>query len=158
MAGKTVKKLNNSPRIRNKKARFQYSLLERFEAGIELQGSEVKSLRQGQASLAEAYASIHDGEMYLNGANIPVYECSGILNHEPTRPRKLLMHRREITKLGSRIEQKGCTIVPLDIYFKRGWAKVELALATGKREFDKRDTIRKRESQREIDRAMSSRR
>lgn len=148
----------STPVIRNKKARFQYDLLEKLEVGIELVGSEVKSLREGNASLGESYAAIRDGEAFLLGANITPYACGGYANHEPTRPRKLLLHRREIQKLGDRVQQKGLTLVPMSIYFtRRGIAKVELALACGKRHYDKRDAIKKRETQREIDRAMTRR-
>ena len=148
----------NAPRIRNKKARFNYTLHDRYEAGLELLGSEVKSLRQGKASLAESYATVRQGQAFLVGANIPEYENAGYAGHEPTRQRKLLMHRREIEKIGAAIDRKGVTLVPLAIYFKRGWAKIELALATGKQQFDKRDSIRKRETEREISRAMTRRR
>lgn len=148
----------HSPRIANKKAHFDYEILEKVEAGLVLVGSEVKSLRSGQASLAEAYARIDDGEAWLIGANIQTYPFANIMNHEPLRPRKLLLHRRQIKRLADQTTLRGLTIVPLAIYFSKGKAKCEIALAKGKTHGDKRETIRRREQQRDIARAMRGRR
>jgi SsrA-binding protein len=141
--------------ISNSKARFNYHILERFEAGISLMGTEVKSLRAGNASLDEAFARIDRGEMILYGCHIKPYEQGNTNNHEPLRPRKLLMHRSEIRRLLTKVTQRGQTLVPLRIYFNsRGLAKVELALAKGKTHGDKREDVKKREHQREMARAM----
>ena len=139
----------------NKKARFRYEVLERLECGIALKGTEVKSLRNHQASLAEAYAAIRGEELWLIGCHISPYEQGNVQNHEPTRPRKRLAHKREIRKWLPQVKAKGLTIVPLDIHFNhRGLAKVTLALVRGKSHADKRQALKKREHQREIDRAM----
>lgn len=134
----------------NKKARFQYEILERFEAGLALRGTEVKSIREGRGSIAQSFGRIRGDELWLYGMDIPAYEAGSIYNHDPKRARKLLLHRREIAKLSGAVSQKGFTIVPLSLYFKRGWAKVDLALARGKTVYDKRETIKHRESKREI--------
>lgn len=139
---------------KNKKAFFEYHLEEKFEAGIVLSGSEVKSLRDGRASLSDSYAIIKDGEVFLLHAHIAHYPPASGLNHEPKRTRKLLMHAKEIAKLCGKLNQKGLTLIPTMIYFKRGRAKVELALAKGKRKYDKREAIKKRESERETSRAL----
>ena len=142
-------------RIVNKKARFNYHILERIEAGIALTGTEVKSLREGRASLDEAYARIVDGEAWLVGCSIEPYRHAGPHNHDPVRKRKLLLHRREINRLLSRVTQKGLTLVPLSIYFnRRGLAKVELALARGRSAHDKRRQIKERQLRREIERVQ----
>ncbi|UCG32102.1 MAG: SsrA-binding protein SmpB [Phycisphaerales bacterium] len=152
------KKPDRGLRITNRKARFNFELLERFEAGICLQGTEVKSLRSGQASLEEAYARFQGSELYLINCHIKPYEHGNIMNHEPLRPRKLLLRRREIRKLATRVTQRGLTLVPLQIYFsKRGLAKVELALARGKAAHDKREQIKKRDQEREIRAALKRR-
>jgi len=143
---------------KNKKARFEYAIEETFEAGISLVGSEVKSLRAGKANLVDSYALIRNGELFLLHAHIATYPPSGIFNHDPRRNRKLLMHKREIARLIGKLKQRGLTIVPLMIYFKKGRAKVELALAHGKKKYDKRDTIKKREAGRAISRAMRGKR
>ena len=140
--------------IQNRRARHDYHVLEKHEAGIELRGTEVKSLRAGQIVLKDAYADIQGGEMFLVGVHINPYEQGTVWNHEPERRRKLLMHKREIAKLGTQVAEKGYTLVPLSVYFKEGRAKVEIGLCKGKQTFDKRDTIRDREVKREIDRAM----
>lgn len=145
------------PSIINRKARFDYEILETFEAGIELVGTEVKSIRAGKVSLRDAFARIRRGELFLYGAEISPYENAGYAKHEPTRPRRLLLHAREIARLAGKISEKGLTLVPIKVYFKRGWAKIELGLARGKREYDKREAIRKKETQRDIRRAMSFR-
>ena len=139
----------------NRKARFNYAIGEVFEAGVALTGSEVKSLRSGKASIAEAYAAPRDGELWLMNSNITEYKQAGRFNHAPKRPRKLLMHRRQINKLMGAIEREGMTVVPLKIYFnEKGRAKVEVALAKGKKLFDKRATETKRDWARERGRLM----
>ena len=147
-----------TPTTVNKKARYNFELIEKLEAGISLVGTEVKSLRQGKAELSEAYARIRDGELYLIGCNIPPYEQGNLMNHKPTRTRKLLVHRRELKKLESKLVQKGFTLVPLRIYFTRGLAKVEIALARGKTHGDKRDKIKERQMTRDIRQALGRRR
>jgi SsrA-binding protein len=137
----------------NRRARHEYFILEALEAGLALTGTEVKSLRAGRASLVEAYARVEDGEVVLVGAHIPEYSHGNRQNHEPTRPRKLLLHRREIERLREGMEQKGLTIVPLRLYWKNGRAKIEIALARGKKHHDKREDVAKREAEREMDRA-----
>jgi SsrA-binding protein len=145
----------SSKRIVNSKARFNYQILEQAEAGISLVGTEVKSLRGGHASLEEAFARIDRGEVYLYGCHINPYEQGNLNNHEPLRPRKLLLHRREIHKLLTKVTQRGLTLIPLSMYFnKRGLAKVELALVKGKTHGDKREDIKKREHERDMARAM----
>ncbi len=147
------------PKIVNRKARFNFEILEKLEAGIALTGSEVKSLRAGKASLEEAFALIRDGEVFLRGCHIAPYANAGYAQHEPTRERKLLLHRRQIRKLLARVTQRGLTLVPLTIYFNdRGLAKVELALVRGKKLHDKRETIKRRDQQREIERLVRRRR
>ena len=143
---------------RNRKAHFEYEILEKFEAGIELLGSEVKSLRNRDVSIAEAYAGPRAGEMWLLNMNIKPYAQANIRNHEPLRPRKLLLHRREIARIAAKVSERGFTVVPLALYWKHGIAKICLALARGKRQFDKRETIKKREAEREIRRARGQRR
>ncbi|HRI89780.1 MAG TPA: SsrA-binding protein SmpB [Candidatus Hydrogenedentes bacterium] len=140
--------------VENRRARHDYHVLEKHEAGIELRGTEVKSLRAGHIVLKDSYADIVDGELYLVGVHINPYEQGTAWNHEPERRRKLLLHKREIIKLGDQVAQKGYTLVPLSVYFKEGRAKVEIGLCKGKQTVDKRDTIRDREVKREIDRAM----
>lgn len=141
----------------NRKASHEYFLLERLEAGIALQGSEIKSIRAGQISLAEAYVRVENGEAWLEDAHIAPYEHAGAFNHEPRRPRKLLLHRKEILRLWEQVRQKGVTVVPLRVYLKEGRAKVEIAVAKGKKLYDKRQAIAKRDMEREIDRAYHRR-
>ncbi|MDR1833553.1 MAG: SsrA-binding protein SmpB, partial [Propionibacteriaceae bacterium] len=141
----------------NKKARHDYNLGERFEAGIVLAGTEVKSLRAGQASLVDAYVSVDSGEVWLRNAHIPEYSYGTWRNHETRRKRKLLLHAKEIAKLARESEVKGVTIIPLSLYFKDGYAKVEIALATGKRDWDKRQAIAERDAKREAERALRTR-
>jgi SsrA-binding protein len=141
----------------NKKARHDYHLEDVFEAGLVLTGTEVKSLRAGRASLVDAYARIKDGEVWLEGAHIAEYTEGSWTNHEPRRPRKLLLHRAEIAKLIGKTKESGLTLVPLSMYFKDGKAKVEIALARGKRAYDKRQTLAARDAAREIDRAAGRR-
>ncbi|WP_031468733.1 SsrA-binding protein SmpB [Sciscionella sediminilitoris] len=138
----------------NRKARHDYEILDIYEAGIALVGTEVKSLRHGRVSLADAYASVDDGEIFLRGLHVPEYTHGSWTNHEPRRVRKLLLHRKEIAKLIGKTHEGGLTLVPLSLYFKDGYAKVELALARGKKAHDKRQAIAKRDAQREIQRAM----
>lgn len=133
----------------NRKARFEYSIIETYETGIVLTGTEVKALRQGKANLVDSYGSIKNGEVWLVSANISVYEQGNINNHEPTRSRKLLLNKKEIRKLSSKIKEKGYTLVPLRLYFKNGKVKVEMALAKGKKVYDKRETIAKRDYERD---------
>ena len=136
----------------NRRARHRYELLDRFEAGIELVGTEVKSLRQGKAQIGDAYAAVERGEVWLRGAHIPPYEPASSENHDPERPRKLLLHRHEIERLICRTHRRGLTLVPTRIYFKGSRAKVELALARGKEQRDRRREIRDRDTQREVER------
>jgi SsrA-binding protein len=139
----------------NRKARFNYAIDETFEAGVALTGSEVKSLRLGKASIAEAYAASRDGELWLINSNITEYKQAGQFNHTPKRPRKLLLHKRQINKLMGAIEREGMTVVPLKIYFNdKGRAKVEIALARGKKLHDKRETEKKRDWSRERGRLL----
>jgi SsrA-binding protein len=139
----------------NRKARFHYFIDETFEAGVALTGTEVKSLRQGKATIGESYADARDGEIWLINSNIPEYLQANRFNHTPKRPRKLLLHRRQINRLVGAVEREGMTLVPLKLYFnEQGRAKVELALARGKKLFDKRDTEKKRSWERERGRLM----
>jgi SsrA-binding protein len=142
----------------NRRARHDYHLLDRFEAGLVLTGTEVKSLRDGRASLAQSFAEVRDGEAWLVGANISTYDQGNIANHDPDRPRKLLLHRREIDRLLGQTRERGLTLVHTRLYFKDGRVKVELALARGKEIRDKRRDIAKRDADRQIERALKSRR
>jgi SsrA-binding protein len=146
------------PVAENRRARHDYHLLERLEAGLVLTGTEVKSLRAGRASLQQAYADVRDGEVWLLNATIQPYDAGNIANHEPDRPRKLLLHRREIASLIGKVRERGFTLVPTRIYFKDGRAKVELAVARGKEQHDKRRDIARRDAERQIERALKSRR
>lgn len=141
----------------NRKARHNYHIGETFEAGLVLTGTEVKSLRQGRASLAEGFVTIDDGEAWLRQVNIPEYSLGTNVNHAPKRNRKLLLHRRQIEKLERETANSGRTIVPLQLYFSDGYAKVEIAIATGKKDWDKRQTIAERDANREAQRAMAER-
>ena len=143
--------------VQNRKARFDYEILDSYETGIVLQGTEVKSLRAGKVNLKDSFAAIEKGEVVLHSVHISPYEPANRFNHPPERPRKLLLHRGEIRRLIGRTEQKGLTLVPLKLYFKRGKAKVELALVRGKKQFDKRQTIAAREARRDIERALKER-
>lgn len=134
---------------KNKKAYFEYEILDKFEAGLVLLGTEVKSLRVGRASIQEAYAKLKNGEVWLVNCDISQYP-NAQKNHEPKRPRKLLMHKREIKRLIGKMSQRGLTLIPTILYFKAGYAKVELALATGKRKYDKRQAIKEREMKRNL--------
>jgi SsrA-binding protein len=143
---------------RNRRARHEYHIEDTFEAGLVLTGTEVKSLRAGRASLAEAFGQISGGELWLHGLHIPEYAQGTWTNHEPRRTRKLLLHRKEIDRLASQVAERGFTIVPLSLYFSGGKAKVELALARGKRTYDKRRDLAQRDAAREVDRALRRRR
>lgn len=138
----------------NRKARHEYSILQTYEAGIVLHGTEVKSLRQGKANLVDSHANLKDGEVWLFSAHISVYEQGNINNHEPTRPRKLLLNKSEIRKLIGKVKEKGLTLIPLRLYFKGGKVKVELALAKGKKVYDKRESIAKRDMERDQERKV----
>ena len=142
---------------RNKRARFDYHLLETFEAGIVLRGTEVKSLRDGKANITDAYGIVRDGEVYLLNAHIQPYESRGYANHDPTGTRKLLLHRKEIRRLIGAVEREGLTLIPLELYFRKGVAKVALALAKGKKLHDKRDTQKERDAEREMARVGRTR-
>jgi SsrA-binding protein len=141
----------------NRKARHDYTILDTYEAGIALLGTEVKSLRAGRASLVDAFAQEKNGEIYLYGLHIPEYALGTWTNHEPRRTRKLLLNRHEIDRLISKTRESGLTLVPLSMYFQDGWAKVEIGLARGKRSYDKRDALAKRDADREISRVMGRR-
>ncbi len=139
----------------NRQARFKYTLLEKYEAGLVLKGSEVKSLRNKDASLSEAFAQVRGRELYLYNLHIGPYQQAGMHGHEPKRPRKLLLKKLEISRILGKINEKGCTLVPVALYFnKRGIVKVEIAVAKGRRVHDKREAIRRRETERDIQRAM----
>jgi SsrA-binding protein len=142
----------------NRRARHDYHLLDRFEAGVQLTGTEVKSLREGRVTLGQAYADLRDGEVWLVGAHIDEYAQGNVANHDPDRDRKLLLHRREIESLIGKVQERGLTLVPTRLYFKSGRAKLELALGRGKEQRDKRRDIAKRDAQREMERALRRRR
>jgi SsrA-binding protein len=137
---------------RNRKANFEYFLLDRYEAGIELRGSEIKSVRNGQISINEAYVETNGNEAWLVECHIAPYERAGHFQHDPKRPKRLLLHKREIRELWNESRKKGVTIIPISVYLKDGRAKVEIALAKGKKLYDKREAIAKRDAQREIER------
>lgn len=139
---------------RNKRARFDYELGDRFEAGLVLKGTEVKSLRMGQAQLSDAYVKLKKGEAWLVSCKISPYPFAHYDNHDPERPRKLLLHKRELRRLTGKVQEQGWSLIPTVLYFVRGKAKVEIALAKGKRKYDKRQAIKKRDQERELARAM----
>lgn len=142
----------------NKKARHEYFILETYECGIELFGTEVKSIRQGKVNLADSYAGINKGEVFIKGMNISPFEKGNIFNRDPLREKKLLMHKREILKLSQRLKEDGLSLVPLKVYLKGSLVKVELALVKGKKLYDKREDIARRDAKRRIDRAVKLRR
>jgi SsrA-binding protein len=144
--------------VDNRRARHDYHFVEKVEAGLVLTGTEVKSLRDGRASLQQAYAEVRDDEAWLVGAHISVYDAGNIANHDPDRERKLLLHRREVDTLAAKVRERGLTLVPTRLYFRNGRAKVELALARGKEQRDKRRDLVKREADRDMERALKSRR
>ncbi len=141
----------------NRKARHDYHILDTYEAGMALTGSEIKSVRAGRINLRESYVTVRSDELWLINCHIAPYDPANRLNHEPLRERKLLMHRRQIDRLARDVQEPGCTIVPLRVYLKNNWAKVEIALAHGKRQYDKRQAIAKRESERHIRRTLKER-
>jgi SsrA-binding protein len=143
---------------RNRKAKFEYDLQEIFEAGLELKGTEIKSIRAGQVSLAEAYVRTNGRQAWLVGAHIAPYDQASVFNHDPERDRRLLLHKREIKTLWDAVRLKGMTIIPTILYLRDGLAKVEIALAKGKRQYDKRQAIKKRDMARDVDRALDTRR
>jgi SsrA-binding protein len=147
----------NTASVTNKKAFHNYEILERFEAGIVLRGTEVKSLRAGRASFKDAYATIVNGEVWIFNFHISPYEHGNVYNHEPTRPRKLLLHKREIKRLYGKTEERGLTLVPLQYYFKQGKVKFEIALARGKKIYDKRKDIAKKDMERQAQRELKQR-
>jgi SsrA-binding protein len=138
----------------NRRARFEYELFDVYQAGIELSGTEVKSMRAGKANLQDSFARVEGGELWLYNMHVSLYEQGNRFNHEPTRRRKLLLHAQEITRIKSRLEEKGLTLIPLKLYFKRNWVKVDLALARGRHLYDKREAIRKRETDRSLKRLV----
>ena len=154
MAKKGKRKAAPGDVATNRQASYRYNLLEKWEAGIQLMGSEVKSLRGGKVQLKDGYAALRDGEVWLYNVHIAPYDPAARENHELERPRKLLLHRREIDRLMGRTQEKGLTLIPTRVYFKGPHAKVEIALARGKDVHDKRETIRRREQQREVERAL----
>ncbi len=157
--GKAKTKTDDGRRViaTNKRARREYFIEDRFEAGLVLQGSEVKSMRGGRVNLTEGYIRLRDGEAFLVDVHVPPYKQANINNHEPTRPRKLLLHRRELRRLAGKVSQQGYTLVPLQLYFIRGMAKLEFGLGKGKKLHDKRDDNKKRDADREMERAMRRR-
>jgi SsrA-binding protein len=158
MAKKGKRKAAPGDVATNRQAAFRFHLLERFEAGIQLRGSEVKSMREGGVQLKDAYAEVRDGEVWLHRMHVAPYKPAARENHDPERSRKLLLHRREIERLIGKTAERGLTLVPTRVYFKGPHAKVELALARGKEQRDKRRTIKERDQRREIERALSERR
>ncbi len=157
-SSKKEKEFAENSIARNRKAFFQYEILDKIEVGLCLTGSEVKSLRNRDVSIAEAFARERNGELYIFGMNIKPYAQASVFNHDPLRPRKLLLHRKELDRLVGRVAERGFTLVPLGLYWnKRGIAKMTLAVARGKRTYDKRQSIRKREAERDISRQMRQR-
>jgi SsrA-binding protein len=157
-AGRKNRSDENKILARNRKAPHDYEIDETLEAGLALVGSEVKSIRDGKVTLIDAYASVESGEAWLHQLDIGVYSFAHARNHDPRRRRKLLLHRQEIDRLVAKVREKGYTLIPLSLYEKRGRVKVELALVHGKQQYDRREDVKKREAQREMDRAMSRRR
>jgi SsrA-binding protein len=141
----------------NKKARHDYAILDTYEAGMALTGTEVKSLRAGRASLVDAFGHVSNGEVFLHGMHIPEYTQGSWTNHEPRRVRKLLLNRQEIARMMGKLQESGLTLVPLSVYFSEGWAKVEMGLARGKKSYDKRQDLAKRDADREIQKAVGRR-
>lgn len=141
----------------NRKARHDFEILDTYEAGLVLTGSEIKSIRAGKVNLREGYVQPRDGEMWLLNTHIASYDQAGLFGHDPLRPRKLLLHRKEIARISSRVQEKGLTVVPLMIYLTRGLAKIEIGLARGKHQYDKRQSLRQQDSKRQIERALRQR-
>jgi len=155
---KGPKKVGEKVVATNRKAYHRYFIEEIFEAGVSLLGTEIKSIREGKINLQESFGRVHNEEVFLHNCHIPPYSHGNLSNHEPLRTRKLLLHRREIHRLMGKVQQKGLTLVPLRIYLKKGKVKVELALGRGKKLYDKRETIKKREADREQEKVMKGRR
>ncbi|HEY9773207.1 MAG TPA: SsrA-binding protein SmpB [Planktothrix sp.] len=159
--GSQPSKTDGKPTIKvvadNRRARHEYDILETFEAGIELAGTEVKSIRMGRANLSDSFARVEKGQLWLYNCNISPYDFGNRFNHEPLRKRRLLMHKREIQKLKSKIQEKGLTLVPLKMFFKGNWAKIDLALAKGRQLYDKREAIAKKETRRQVERIVKGR-
>jgi SsrA-binding protein len=153
----TVEKEKRESIARNKRARHDYHILDTWEAGVVLTGSEVKSLRDGKANITDSYAIVQDGEVFLLNLHISPYEKASHFNHEPTRTRKLLLHKKEIRKMIGAVERQGLTLIPLELYFKRGRAKIALALGKGKKLYDKRADSKRRDDERDIQRAVRTR-
>lgn len=146
-------RFSNNIQIKNRKASYEYEFLEKYEAGLVLKGTEIKSIREGKASVQEAYCHLHRGEMFVKGMTISTYTESSFHSHEPTRERKLLLKKKELEKIQTKVEEKGLTIVPTRIFINnRGFAKLEIAVARGKKLFDKRDSIKKKDQERELKR------
>ncbi len=145
------------PTIQNRKARHDYAVLDSYEAGIVLKGSEVKAIRDGQANLRDAYATVRNGEVWLHGMHVSPYSHASTGDHDPLRTRKLLLHHAEIAEIARKTEQSGVTLIPMKLYFSNGRAKVDLAVARGKRQYDKRQTLRERDDKREAERALRGR-
>ncbi|WP_008312408.1 SsrA-binding protein SmpB [Leptolyngbya sp. PCC 6406] len=142
----------------NRQARHEYEILETFEAGVELRGTEVKSIRAGKVNLRDGYAVIRDAQIWLNNVHISPHDTTNkVYNHDPVRSRRLLLHREEIRKLIGKVEQQGLTLVPLKIYLKQGWVKVYIALAKGKKLYDKRESLKRKQDKREVERALKNR-
>jgi SsrA-binding protein len=158
MKNKTERELAQANVAENRKAFHDYHLLETFEAGIALLGTEVKAIREGRVNLRDSFARVEDGEVFLYNVNISPYSHRGYVDHEPLRPRKLLLHREEIRKLIGKTVERGMTLVPVRMYFKNGRVKVAISLAKGKKEYDKRETIKRRETERETRAAIKTRR
>ena len=152
MAEKTTDKIHVA--VQNRKARHDFEILNTFEAGIQLQGTEVKSLREGRGNLGDSYARVENGEVFLHNAHIDEYLQGNRMNHDPMRKRKLLLHKHEIRRMEGRVQEKGLTLIPLKLYFRNGRAKVDLALARGKRDYDRRREIAKRDSERDMQAAL----
>ena len=152
-----AKEKGRKPVAQNRKARHDYNIHDTYEAGVVLGGTEVKSLREGRASLTDAFATVDEGEVWLRNAHIPEYSHGTWTNHTARRTRKLLLNKREISRIARDLDSAGTTLIPLSIYFSDGYAKVEIALATGKREYDKRQTLAEREGKREAERALAAR-
>ncbi len=144
----------HEPSVENRRARFEFEFLERFEAGVVLTGTEIKSIRTGRISLDQAYARIKEHELWLMGLHVPPYKEGSFSNHEPTRPRKLLLHREQLESLEDRVAEKGLTLIPVRLYFKRGRVKIDIALARGKKLWDKRRDMKERDVKRELARAV----
>jgi SsrA-binding protein len=146
---------NFSPEISNRKASFEYHLLQSWVAGIVLTGPEIKAIRSGKGSLVEAYGLIRNGELWLRGMNIPAYDFGTHVNHDALRPRKLLLKKQELDKIESKVKEKGISIIPVRLFFnERGYAKIEIALGRGKKTFDKRETLKQKEGKRELERTL----